>query len=139
MSIRMYSLTVRDHFMIAHSFKGEIFGPAQKLHGATYVVDVEFRRQELDTDGLVVDIGKASEVLHSLLAEMNYRNLDDEPAFRGHNTTTEFLARVLFDMMAAAVNRGELGPGARGIAGIRVTLHESHVASAAYEGPIAGA
>jgi 6-pyruvoyltetrahydropterin/6-carboxytetrahydropterin synthase len=134
----MYSLTVRDHFMIAHSFKGEIFGPAQKLHGATYVVDVEFRRPELDADGLVVDIGRASEVLRSLLAEMNYRNLDDEPAFRGHNTTTEFLARVLFDMIAAAVSRGELGPGAHGITAIRVSLHESHIASAAYEGSIAG-
>jgi 6-pyruvoyltetrahydropterin/6-carboxytetrahydropterin synthase len=134
----MYSLTVRDHFMIAHSFKGEVFGPAQKLHGATYVVDVEFRRPELDADGLVVDIGRATEVLRTMLAEMNYRNLDDEPAFHGHNTTTEFLARVLFDMMASAVNRGELGPGAHGIVAIRVTLHESHLASAAYEGSLVG-
>src|SRR5262245_21997970 len=132
----MYSLTVRDHFMIAHSFKGDLFGPAQKLHGATYVVDVEFRRQELDGDGLVVDIGRAADVLRTILAEMNYRNLDDEPAFRGHNTTTEFLARVLFDMMASAVGRGELGEHARGIAVIRVTLHESHIASAAYEGSL---
>ena len=121
----MYSLTVRDHFMIAHSFKGEIFGPAQKLHGATYIVDVEFRRPELDADGLVVDIGRASEVLRTILADLNY------------NTTTEFLARVLFDMLAAAVVRGELGPGARGVSAIRVTLQESHVASAAYEGSIA--
>jgi len=134
----MYFLTVRDHFMIAHSFKGEIFGPAQKLHGATYVVDVEFRRPELDADGLVVDIGRAAEVLRTILAEMNYRNLDDEPAFHGHNTTTEFLARVLFDMMASAIGRGELGPNARGVAAIRVTLHESHIASAAFEGPIDG-
>ena len=133
----MYSLTVRDHFMIAHSFKGEIFGPAQKLHGATYIVDVEFRRPELDADGLVVDIGRASEVLRTILADLNYRNLDEEPAFRGHNTTTEFLARVLFDMMAAAVVRGELGPGARGVSAIRVTLQESHVASAGYEGSVA--
>jgi 6-pyruvoyltetrahydropterin/6-carboxytetrahydropterin synthase len=132
----MYSLTVRDHFMIAHSFKGEIFGPAQKLHGATYIVDVEFRRRELDADGLVVDIGRAAEVLRTILAELNYRNLDDEPAFRGHNTTTEFLARILFDMVASAVGRGELGENARGIASIRVALHESHIASAAYEGSI---
>jgi 6-pyruvoyltetrahydropterin/6-carboxytetrahydropterin synthase len=134
----MYSLMVRDHFMIAHSFKGEIFGPAQKLHGATYIVDVEFRRHELDADGLVVDIGRAAEVLRTMLAEMNYRNLDDEPAFRGHNTTTEFLARILFDMMASAVGRGELGENARGIASIRVALHESHIASAAYEGTLDG-
>jgi 6-pyruvoyl-tetrahydropterin synthase len=132
----MYSLTVRDHFMIAHSFKGEVFGPAQKLHGATYVVDVEFRRPELDADGLVVDIGRAADVLRTILAEVNYRNLDDEPAFHGHNTTTEFLARVLFDMMASAIGRGELGPNARGVAAIRVTLHESHIASAAFEGSI---
>lgn len=132
----MYFLTVRDHFMIAHSFKGEIFGPAQKLHGATYIVDVEFRRPELDADGLVVDIGRASDVLRTILAEMNYRNLDDEPAFHGHNTTTEFLARVLFDMMASAIGRGELGENARGIATIRVTLHESHIASGAYEGSL---
>jgi len=132
----MFSVSVRDHFMIAHSFKGEIFGPAQKLHGATYIVDVEFRRSELDAEGLVVDIGRASAVLRTILAEMNYRNLDDEPAFRGHNTTTEFLARVVFDMMAAAVGRGELGKNASGMAAIRVTLHESHVASAAYEGSL---
>jgi 6-pyruvoyltetrahydropterin/6-carboxytetrahydropterin synthase len=132
----MYSLCVRDHIMIAHSFRGELFGPAQRLHGATFVVDCEFRRDELDADGLVVDIGKASMVLRELLAEMDYRNLDDEPAFAGQNTTTEFLARVIFDRMAARVAAGELGAGASGLTGLRVTLSESHVAWAAYEGRI---
>ena len=130
----MYSLCVRDHIMIAHSFRGELFGPAQRLHGATFVVDCEFRRDELDADGLVVDIGKASMVLRELLAEMDYRNLDDEPAFAGRNTTTEFLARVIFDRMAARIAAGELGAGASGLTGLRVTLSESHVAWAAYEG-----
>ena len=132
----MYSLCVRDHIMIAHSFRGELFGPAQRLHGATFVVDCEFRRDELDADGLVVDIGKASMVLRELLAEMDYRNLDDEPAFAGQNTTTEFLARVIFDRMAARIAAGELGAGASGLTGLRVTLSESHVAWAAYEGRI---
>lgn len=132
----MYSLCVRDHIMIAHSFRGELFGPAQRLHGATFVVDCEFRREELDADGLVVDIGKASMVLRELLAEMDYRNLDDEPAFAGQNTTTEFLARVIFDRMAARIAAGELGAGASGLTGLRVTLSESHVAWAAYEGRI---
>ena len=132
----MYSLCVRDHIMIAHSFRGELFGPAQRLHGATYVVDCELRRDELDADGLVVDIGKASMVLRELLAEMDYRNLDDEPAFAGQNTTTEFLARVIFDRMAARISTGELGAGASGLTGLRVTLSESHVAWAAYEGRI---
>ena len=134
----MYSLCVRDHIMIAHSFRGELFGPAQRLHGATFVVDCEFRRDELDADGLVVDIGKASMVLRELLAEMDYRNLDDEPAFAGQNTTTEFLARVIFDRMAARVAAGELGAGASGLTGLRVTLSESHVAWAAYEGRLDG-
>ena len=102
----MYSLNVRDHFMIAHSFEGEIFGPAQRLHGATYVVDATFRREELDADGLVVDIGLASEVLGEILGEMNYRNLDDEPAFAGKNTTTEFLAREIWERIVAAVRAG---------------------------------
>jgi 6-pyruvoyltetrahydropterin/6-carboxytetrahydropterin synthase len=132
----MYSLNVRDHFMIAHSFRGEIFGPAQRLHGATYVVDATFRRQELDPDGLVVDIGLASETLKAVLADLNYRNLDDEPAFQGENTTTEFLAREIFDRLARAVDEGRLGEGARGLSALRVTLSESHVAWARYEGTL---
>ena len=132
----MYSVSVRDHFMIAHSFRGAVFGPAQRLHGATYVVDVEFRRAELDGDGIVVDIGKATETLKAVLAELNFQNLDDVPAFSGRNTTTEFLARVIFDRMVDAIGRGELGPTAPDIDTARVTLHESHVASAGYEGPV---
>lgn len=132
----MYSVSVRDHLMIAHSFTGAVFGPAQRLHGATMVVDVEFRRRELDADGIVVDIGRATEVLRTIVGELNFRNLDEEPAFKGRNTTTEFLARVIFDRMAAAVRRSDLGAAASGIEGLRVTLHESHVAWAAYEGPI---
>src|SRR5256885_2315400 len=122
--------------MIAHSFKGEAFGPAQRLHGATYVVDVEFRRPELDVDGIVVDIGRATAVLHDMLGELNYRNLDDAPEFTGRNTTTEFLARVIFDRTVAAIARGALGDGARGLQSVRVTLHESHVASASYDGAL---
>ncbi|HEY4369145.1 MAG TPA: 6-carboxytetrahydropterin synthase [Steroidobacteraceae bacterium] len=129
----MYSVCVREHLMIAHSFTGEVFGPAQRLHGATYVVDVEFRRRELDADSIVVDIGRAGEALKSLIAELNYRNLDDEPAFRGRNTTTEFLAKEIFDRLASRLRAGELGQGALGIEAIRVTLHESHIAWAAYE------
>ena len=132
----MYSVSVRDHFMIAHSFKGEVFGPARQLHGATYVVDVEFRRPELDTDGIVVDIGRALETVHATLGALNFRNLDDEPAFAGRNTTTEFLARVVFERVVAAIQAGALGEQARGIATVKVTLHESHVASASFEGPI---
>lgn len=132
----MYSLNVRDHFMIAHSFEGEIFGPAQRLHGATYVVDATFRRAELDGDGLVVDIGRAGALLRSILDEMNYRNLDDEPDFEGKNTTTEFLAREIWDRLARAARAGELGEGARGLASICVTLHESHVAWGSYEGSV---
>lgn len=129
----MYSLNVRDHFMIAHSFTGEAFGPAQKLHGATYVVDATFRRAELDEDGLVVDIALASEKLHETLAAMNYRNLDDEPAFAGRNTTTEFLAREVWERLATAARDGQLGAGAKELASISVTLHESHVAWGSYE------
>jgi 6-pyruvoyl-tetrahydropterin synthase len=129
----MYSLNVRDHVMIAHSFRGEIFGPAQRLHGATYVVDATFRRADLDADGLVVDIGRAGEVLRSILAAINYRNLDEEPDFAGENTTTEFLARAIHDRLVRAVRAGELGEGARGLSSICVTLHESHVAWASYE------
>jgi 6-pyruvoyltetrahydropterin/6-carboxytetrahydropterin synthase len=129
----MYTVSVRDHFMIAHSFHGEAFGPAQRLHGATYVVDLEFFRADLDANGMVVDIGLATEVLKRTLGALNYRNLDDEPAFAGHNTTTEFLARELFNRVVEAIARGELGPGARDVERVRVTLKESHVASASFE------
>jgi 6-pyruvoyl-tetrahydropterin synthase len=135
----MYSVTVRDHMMIAHSLRGQVFGPAQRLHGATYVVDVEFRRPDVDQDGIVIDIGLATEALRTVLAALNYRNLDDEAALTGRNTTTEFLAKLVFDRLAAAIARGELGPGARGVASIRVTLNESHVASAAYDGALGAA
>jgi 6-pyruvoyltetrahydropterin/6-carboxytetrahydropterin synthase len=120
--------------MIAHSFQGEVFGPAQRLHGATYVVDVELRRADLDASGIVVDIGLATDVLRQILASMNYRNLDDEPDFKGRNTTTEFLAHLIFERVVAAIRKGDLGPGALGIQGVRVILHESHVASAGYDG-----
>ncbi|MEQ9488188.1 MAG: 6-carboxytetrahydropterin synthase [Alphaproteobacteria bacterium] len=130
----MYSLTVRDHFMIAHSFAGEVFGPAQALHGATYVVDAEFKRADLDYDGLVVDIGLASVSLKNSLGPMNYSNLDDNPDFKGKNTTTEFLAKAIFDRLVEEVSAGKLGPGALGLDAIKVTLHESHIAWAAYEG-----
>jgi 6-pyruvoyltetrahydropterin/6-carboxytetrahydropterin synthase len=130
----MYSLNVRDHIMIAHSFRGEIFGPAQRLHGATYVVDLAFRREELDDDGLVVDIGLAAQVLKRVLDALNYRNLDEDPAFAGRNTTTEFMARTIFERVAAEVRAGALGAGARGLDALSVTLHESHVAWASYEG-----
>jgi 6-pyruvoyltetrahydropterin/6-carboxytetrahydropterin synthase len=132
----VYSLNVRDHFMIAHSFRGEIFGPAQQLHGATYVVDATFRRRELDSEGLVVDIGLASDLLHELLGDLNYRNLDEDPRFDGQNTTTEFLARELFEGLATAARGGRLGPGGEGLDSICVTLRESHVAWGSYEGSI---
>lgn len=132
----MYALTVRDHIMIAHSFRGEIFGPAQRVHGATYLIDATFQRAELDADGLVVDIGLASDTLRSVLAEFNFRNLDDEPAFAGRNTTTEFMARVVFDRLAAAIRDGRLGEGGRGLERLKVTLHESHIAWAGYEGAL---
>ena len=132
----MYSLNVREHFMIAHSFRGETFGPAQKLHGATYVVDATFRRGELDDEGLVVDIGLASEQLKAALTDLNYTNLDDHAAFKGKNTTTEFLAREVFERLKRAIHAGKLGAGARGLATVSVTLHESHVAWGAYEGTI---
>ena len=130
----MYSLNVRDHFMIAHSFRGEVFGPAQRMHGATYVVDATFRRPELDEDGLVVDIGLASELLKEILGAMNYRNLDEMPEFEGRNTTTEFLAREIWERIRAALHDGRLGEGARGVTSICVTLNESHVAWGSYEG-----
>jgi len=132
----VFSVTVRDHMMIAHSFSGEVFGPAQRLHGATYVVDATFRRAELDADGIVVDIGRATEELHAVLAGLSYRNLDDEPEFAGMNTSTEALARVVADRLAERVHAGALGDGARELEGLVVTLHESHVAWASYERPL---
>ena len=129
----MFSVTVRDHIMVAHSFRGELFGPAQRLHGATFVVDASFRRDELDADGLVVDIGLAARELGAVLAQLNYRNLDEEPGFAGRNTTTEVLAQVIADRLAERVQAGALGDGARGLTGIAVTLHESHIAWASYE------
>jgi len=132
----MYTVCVRDHVMIAHSFRGELFGPAQRLHGATYVVDVEFRRQTLDPSGVVVDIGRASDALRAILSELAFRNLDDEPAFTGQNTTTEFLAREIFDRMSGRIGKGELGTGSDGLSTMKVVLHESHVAWASYEGGI---
>ncbi len=130
----MYSVTVRGHMMVAHSLRGEVFGPAQRLHGATYVVDVEFRRPQLDGHGIVIDIGRATEVLIAVLAQLSYRNLDEDPSLRGQNTTTEFLARVVFDRIVEAIGRGDLGPEARAVESLRVTLQESHVASAAFDG-----
>jgi 6-pyruvoyl-tetrahydropterin synthase len=133
----MYTVCVRDHMMIAHSFTGAVFGPAQRLHGATYVVDVEFRRPQLDEDGIVVDIGRAGTVLHDILGAMNYRNLDAEGEFSGRNTTTEFLARTVFEHLAQAIRDGRLGPSATAVTALRVTLHESHVAWASYEAELA--
>jgi 6-pyruvoyl-tetrahydropterin synthase len=129
----MFSVTVRDHMMIAHSFRGDVFGPAQALHGATYVVDATFRRTALDADNIVVDIGRAAEELRAIVGELSYRNLDDEAAFAGMNTSTEALAQVIADRLAARVHAGALGEGAQGLAGIAVTLHESHIAWASYE------
>jgi 6-pyruvoyl-tetrahydropterin synthase len=129
----VFSVTVRDHMMIAHSLRGETFGPAQRLHGATYVVDATFRRADLDADGTVLDIGRASAELHAVVSELNYRNLDDEPALAGMNTTTEVLARVIADRLAERAYDGALGDAARKLDGLVVTLRESHVASASYE------
>jgi 6-pyruvoyl-tetrahydropterin synthase len=129
----VFSVTVRDHIMIAHSFRGEVFGPAQRLHGATFIVDATFRRAELDADNIVVDIGLAASELNAVLGQLNYRNLDDEPEFAGVNTSTEALARVIADRLAERVHAGALGEGARDLAGITVTLHESHIAWASYE------
>lgn len=133
----MFSVIVRDHVMIAHSLRGEVFGPAQRLHGATYVVDVEFRRRALDDHGIVVDIGRASEILREVLAPFAYRNLDELDAFRTRNSTTEVLAKTIFDALAARIRAGDLGPSAGGIESLRVVLGESHVASAAYEHSLA--
>jgi 6-pyruvoyl-tetrahydropterin synthase len=129
----VFSVTVRDHMMIAHSLRGETFGPAQRLHGATYVIDATFRRAELDADGIVVDIGRAAEELHAVVSELTYRNLDDEPSLAGMNTTTEALARLIADRLAERVHAGALGDSARDLDGLAVTLHESHIASAGYE------
>lgn len=129
----MFTVTVRDHMMIAHSFHGEVFGPAQRLHGATYIVDASFRRLALDGDNIVVDIGRAAEELHAVLDELTYRNLDEEPAFAGANTSTEVLARVVADRLADRVHAGTLGDSARNLDGLVVTLHESHIAWASYE------
>jgi 6-pyruvoyltetrahydropterin/6-carboxytetrahydropterin synthase len=132
----MYSVCVRDHVMIAHSFQGAVFGPAQRLHGATYIVDAEFRRPALDGDGLVVDIGLASQALRQVLEPLAYRNLDELPEFAGANTTTEFLARAVWERLVASIAAGRLGPAAAGVTALRVVLHESHVAWAAYEAPV---
>jgi 6-pyruvoyl-tetrahydropterin synthase len=132
----VFSVTVRDHMMIAHSLRGEVFGPAQRLHGATYVVDATFRRAVLDADNIVVDIGRAAEQLHAVLVELSYRNLDEEPVFAGMNTSTEALARVVADRLADRVHAGALGENARELDALVVTLHESHVAWASYERPL---
>ena len=129
----MFSVTVRDHMMIAHSFHGAVFGPAQRLHGATFVVDATFKRAALDADNIVVDIGRAAEELHAILGALNYRNLDEEPALADSNTTTEALAQVVADRLADRVHAGALGASALGVSGIVVTLHESHIAWASYE------
>jgi 6-pyruvoyl-tetrahydropterin synthase len=129
-------VTVRDHMMIAHSFRGEVFGPAQRLHGATYVVDATFQRSSLDADNIVVDLGLAAAQLHAVLAELSYRNLDDEADFAGVNTSTEALAQVIADRLAEKVKAGAFGDTARELDGLAVTLHESHIASASYERPL---
>ncbi len=132
----MFSVTVRDHMMIAHSFHGEVFGPAQQLHGATYVVDATFRRATLDADNIVVDIGRAAAELHAVVSELSYRNLDDDETFAGMNTSTEALAQVVADRLAERVHDGALGAAARELSGLIVTLHESHIAWASYERPL---
>jgi 6-pyruvoyl-tetrahydropterin synthase len=132
----VFSVTVRDHLMVAHSLRGEVFGPAQRLHGATYVVDATFRRETVDGDGIVVDIGRAAEQLRSVISELTYRNLDEEPSLAGVNTSTEVLARLVADRLAERVRAGALGESAHGLAGIAVTLHESHIAWASYERPL---
>lgn len=132
----MFSVTVRGHVMVAHSFRGEVFGPAQALHGATFVVDASFRRETLDDDNIVVDIGRATEELGAILSALNYRNLDEVPEFAGINTTTEFLAQVVADRLVDRIHAGALGEGARGLSSVAVTLQESHVAWAGYERPL---
>jgi 6-pyruvoyl-tetrahydropterin synthase len=132
----MFSVTVRDHIMVAHSLTGEVFGPAQRLHGATFIVDATFRRAELDDNGIVVDIGLATEALKDVLSELTYRNLDEEPSLSAMNTTTEVIAKVIADRIAERIQAGTLGEGAKAIGGLEVTLHESHVAWASYERPL---
>jgi 6-pyruvoyl-tetrahydropterin synthase len=132
----VFSVTVRDHMMVAHSLRGAVFGPAQNLHGATFVVDATFRRAELDDAGLVVDIGAAADLLHAVLGELSYRNLDDDPDLAGTNTTTEALARVVADRLASRIRDGGLGAGGSGLEGLTVSLHESHVAWASYDRPL---
>jgi 6-pyruvoyl-tetrahydropterin synthase len=134
----MYAVEVRDHIMVAHSLKGELFGPAQRLHGATFVVDVAFFREKLDPNDVVVDIGRASEALKAVLEPLNYRNLDEVPEFKSKRSTTEALCRHIFERIAEAARKGALGPDSQGVSRIRVTLHESHVARAWFEGPLAG-
>ena len=132
----MYGVTVRDHMMIAHSFRGEVFGPAQRLHGATFVVDATFRGESLDADNILVDIGRAAEELKAIVGALSYRNLDDEPDFAGMNTSTEALAQVVVERLAARVKAGDFGDNARELSWIAATLHESHIASATYERPL---
>jgi 6-pyruvoyl-tetrahydropterin synthase len=132
----MYAVEVRDRIMIAHSFRGEMFGPAQALHGATFVIDAAFLAETLDPNGVVIDIGRAHEALRAIVKDLNYRNLDDIPEFGGFNTTTEFLTRYIFDRLAAAARDGGLGRDGRELAAIRVTISESDVARAWYEGPL---
>jgi 6-pyruvoyltetrahydropterin/6-carboxytetrahydropterin synthase len=132
----VYKVGVRDHVMIAHSFRGELFGPAQRLHGATYVVDAVFRGERLDPHGVLIDIGRATEAVRTALADLAYRNLDELPELAGRNTTTEFVAKLIFDRLAAAVKRGELGAGSDGVQALEVVLRESHVAFASYDGAI---
>jgi 6-pyruvoyl-tetrahydropterin synthase len=129
----MFSITVRDHMLIAHSLRGAVFGPAQRLHGATYVIDATFRRADLDADGVVVDIGLATDALHAVASDLTLRNLDEEPSLAGLNTTTEALARLIADRLAERAQAGTLGDSGRGLDGIAVTLHESHIAWATYE------
>jgi 6-pyruvoyl-tetrahydropterin synthase len=132
----MFAVEVRDHVMIAHSFRGEMFGPAQALHGATFVIDAAILAEALDANGVVVDIGRAHEALRAIVKDINYRNLDELPQFAGHNTTTEFLTKYVFDRLAAAARDGNLGRDPRELSAIRVTISESHVARAWYEGPL---
>lgn len=132
----MFTVCVRAHMMIAHSFRGEVFGPAQKLHGATYVVDAEFHGESLDANGLVVDIGRATTALEAIMGLYSYQNLDDIEELKGMNTTTEAMAKVVFDKMKAKIEAGELGPGSEGLKSLKIVLRESHAAWAAYEGPL---
>ena len=132
----MYSVNVRDHFMIAHSFVGDVFGPAQRLHGATYVVDATFSRPELDGDQVVVDIGRAADCLKTVLSDFNYKNLDELETFSDVNTTTEYLAREIFNRLVLAIQAGEIGEGARGVTTLEVTLNESHAAWGRYQGDL---